>query len=45
MGVQSYPMTVVLNTTIRPEILHGRGALSNAVGRFERQTRVLLDDG
>ena len=38
-------MTVVLNTTIRPEILHGRGAVSNAAGRFERQSRVLLDDG
>jgi DNA repair photolyase len=38
-------MTVVLNTTIRPEVLHGRGAVSNAVGRFERHTRVLLDDG
>ena len=38
-------MTIVLNTTIRPEILHGRGAVSNAVGRFEKQTRVLLDDG
>src|SRR3569833_1480779 len=38
-------MTVVLNTTIRPNVLHGRGAVSNAVGRFERHTRVLLDDG
>src|SRR5256885_692100 len=38
-------MTVVLNTTIRPEVLRGRGAVSNAVGRFEKQTRVLLDDG
>ena len=38
-------MTVVLNTTIRPEILRGRGAVSNVVGRYERQTRVLLDDG
>src|ERR1700755_346770 len=38
-------MTVVLNTTIRPEILRGRGALSNTVGRYEKQTRVLLDDG
>ena len=38
-------MTTVLNTTIRPNVLHGRGAVSNAVGRFERQTRVLLDDG
>jgi len=38
-------MTTVLNTTIRPEVLRGRGAISNAVGRFEKQTRVLLDDG
>ena len=38
-------MTIVLDTTIRPQILHGRGAISNAVGRYERQTRVLLDDG
>ncbi|MCX7281219.1 MAG: hypothetical protein NTX21_06640, partial [Alphaproteobacteria bacterium] len=38
-------MTVVLNTTIRPEVLRGRGAVSNVVGRFEKQTRVLLDDG
>ena len=45
MGVQSYPMTVVLDTTIRRDALRGRGALSNAVGRYERQTRTLLDDG
>src|SRR5882724_9779420 len=38
-------MTTVLNTTIRPELLRGRGAVSNAVGRYEKQTRVLLDDG
>ncbi len=38
-------MTVVLNTTIRPDVLRGRGAVSNAVGRYEKQTRVLLDDG
>ena len=38
-------MTTVLNTTIRTEALRGRGAVSNAVGRFEKQTRVLLDDG
>ena len=38
-------MTTVLDTTIRPEILRGRGALSNAVGRYEKQTRVLVDDG
>ena len=38
-------MTVVLSTTIKPQLLHGRGAVSNAAGRYERQTRVLLDDG
>src|SRR3954463_6984143 len=38
-------MTIVLNTTIRPEVLRGRGAVSNAVGRFEKQARVLVDDG
>jgi len=38
-------MTIVLDSTIRPERLRGRGALSNAVGRYEKQTRVLLDDG
>src|SRR6201995_2640126 len=38
-------MTTVLNTTIRPQVLHGRGAVSNAVGRYEKQTRGLLDDG
>jgi DNA repair photolyase len=38
-------MTTVLNTTIRTESLRGRGAISNAVGRYEKQTRVLLDDG
>ena len=38
-------MTTVLDTTIRPEVLRGRGALSNAVGRYEKQTRVLVDDG
>src|ERR1700742_1429249 len=38
-------MTVVLNTTIRPELLRGRGALSNHAGRYEKQTRVLVDDG
>jgi hypothetical protein len=25
--------------------LRGRGALSNASGRYERETRVLVDDG
>ncbi|HWC63280.1 MAG TPA: PA0069 family radical SAM protein [Rhizomicrobium sp.] len=38
-------MTTVLDTTIRPELLRGRGALSNQVGRYEKQTRVLVDDG
>jgi DNA repair photolyase len=38
-------MTVVLDTTIRPEVLRGRGAVSNQVGRYEKHTRVLLDDG
>lgn len=38
-------MTIVLDTTIRRETLHGRGAVSNAVGRYERHTRTLLDDG
>jgi len=38
-------MTIVLDTTIRPETLRGRGARSNHVGRYEKQTRFLLDDG
>jgi DNA repair photolyase len=38
-------MMTVLNTTIRPEILRGRGALSNQMGRYEKQTRFLVDDG
>jgi DNA repair photolyase len=38
-------MTIVLDTTIRRETLHGRGALSNASGRYEKQTRILVDDG
>jgi DNA repair photolyase len=38
-------MTTVLDTTIRPDILRGRGALSNHVGRYEKQTRFLVDDG
>lgn len=38
-------MTVVLDSTIDPGRLHGRGARSNAVGRYERFARVLLDDG
>jgi DNA repair photolyase len=38
-------MTTVLDITADPRRLRGRGALSNASGRFERQTRVLFDDG
>src|ERR1700690_1356817 len=38
-------MTTVLDTTIRPESLRGRGALSNHAGRYEKQTRFLVDDG
>ncbi|HEX2590733.1 MAG TPA: PA0069 family radical SAM protein [Rhizomicrobium sp.] len=38
-------MTTVLDLTIDPRKLHGRGAVSNAVGRFEKQTRSLIDDG
>jgi DNA repair photolyase len=38
-------MTLVLDTTIRRESLRGRGALSNASGRYEKQARVLVDDG
>src|SRR5881392_3908371 len=38
-------MTSLLDDTIDRRQLHGRGAVSNAVGRFEKQTRVLIDDG
>jgi DNA repair photolyase len=38
-------MTTVLDLTTDPRRLHGRGAVSNAVGRFEKQTRFLIDDG
>ena len=38
-------MTTVLSSTIRPESLRGRGALSNQTGRYEKQTRFLVDDG
>lgn len=38
-------MTTVLNTTADPRVLRGRGAISNASGRYERYARVLLDDG
>ncbi len=38
-------MTTVLDITADPRRLHGRGAVSNASGRFEKQARVLVDDG
>ena len=38
-------MTAVLDITADRRLLRGRGALSNAVGRYETQTRVLVDDG
>jgi len=38
-------MTTVLEITADPRILRGRGAVSNASGRFERHARVLVDDG
>jgi DNA repair photolyase len=38
-------MTAILRDTIRREALHGRGALSNVSGRYEKQVRALLDDG
>ncbi len=38
-------MTTVLNATILQDGLKGRGALSNASGRYEKQSRVLVDDG
>lgn len=38
-------MTTVLKQTADPRLLRGRGAVSNAVGRYERYARVLLDDG
>ncbi len=38
-------MTTVLDITADRRLLRGRGALSNAVGRFEKQTRTLIDDG
>jgi len=38
-------MTTVLDLTADPRRLRGRGAVSNAVGRYERYARVLLDDG
>jgi DNA repair photolyase len=38
-------MTTVLDITADPRVLRGRGAVSNASGRFERHARVLVDDG
>jgi DNA repair photolyase len=38
-------MTTVLDITADPRRLRGRGAVSNASGRYEKQTRVLVDDG
>src|SRR5215475_220348 len=38
-------MTNVLERTVDPSLARGRGALSNHVGRYERQARVLVDDG
>jgi DNA repair photolyase len=38
-------MTTVLDITADTKRLRGRGAVSNASGRFEKQTRVLVDDG
>jgi hypothetical protein len=38
-------MTIVLNATIDPALLRGRGAISNASGRYEKTQRVLVDDG
>jgi DNA repair photolyase len=38
-------MDTETHTTIDPRQLRGRGALSNAVGRFEPYSRALSDDG
>jgi len=38
-------MTTVLDITADKRLLRGRGALSNDVGRYEAQKRVLVDDG
>jgi DNA repair photolyase len=38
-------MEAVLDTTADTRALRGRGARSNASGRYERETRVLVDDG
>ena len=38
-------MTIVLDRTADIRTLRGRGAVSNASGRYEPQTRHLIDDG
>jgi len=38
-------MTTVLDITADPKRLRGRGAVSNASGRYEKESRVLVDDG
>ncbi|HEX4078954.1 MAG TPA: PA0069 family radical SAM protein [Rhizomicrobium sp.] len=38
-------MDTVLDITADTRALRGRGARSNASGRYERETRVLVDDG
>ncbi|HEY8948985.1 MAG TPA: PA0069 family radical SAM protein [Rhizomicrobium sp.] len=38
-------MTTVLDITADPKRLRGRGAVSNAAGRYEKESRVLIDDG
>ena len=38
-------MTTVLDITADKRRLRGRGALSNASSRYDRETRVLVDDG
>jgi hypothetical protein len=38
-------MATVLDRTADSRLLTGRGALSNAAGRFERHSRALVDDG
>ena len=38
-------MTTVLDITADPRRLQGRGAISNASSRYDREKRVLFDDG
>lgn len=38
-------MVTVLDRTADERLLRGRGARSNAVGRYEKHARVLVDDG